>query len=79
MGAPVLPCLMLTRRHMVKRYGIEEACCCSFLHVMCCPLMTGSQMLMEVEEMEDGQFGCCGRWTPTDRSDTRRLIKNHIR
>ena len=63
-GGPILPCAGIVRRRLVKKYNIDETCCCSVLHVICCPGVSMLQMLMEVEEREMGEVGLWGEWTP---------------
>jgi len=61
-GAPILPCAVNVRRKLVYKYGIDESCCCSMLHVLCCPGVSLLQMLMEVEDQERGRVSCGGGW-----------------
>ena len=61
-GAPILPCAGMVRRKMVRKYGINETCPCSVLHIICCPGVSMLQMLMEVEDRENGRVGLWGEW-----------------
>ena len=45
-----------------QKYGIDETCPCSVLHIICCPGVSMLQMLMEVEDRENGRVGLWGEW-----------------
>jgi hypothetical protein len=80
-GAPVLPCAVAVRRKIVAKYNLEEGYCRSILQVLCCPGASLAQMLMQVEEEEEGHVGCCGVWKDDNdrRRDTIEYADEHAR
>jgi hypothetical protein len=65
----MLPCAVNIRRKLVLKYHIKEGLGRSILQVMCCPLASLVQMIMEVEEREGGIVGSCGSWIETGYSE----------